>query len=545
MKGLSYKWIVAIVVIFGLFMVILDTTIVNIAVPRLQTTFGSSLSDVGWVSTGYTLAEGVGIPLTPFLSAYLGNKRFYLIILGAFTIGSCLCGLAWSLTALIAFRILQGIAGASMMPMSITLLYSEFPPNQRGIALGTLGVPLMVAPALGPTLGGYIVTYVGWQMLFYINVPIGIIGCFLAFMYLRDSQPQRGRYFDVPGFIFSSVGLASLLYAFSSASSDGWGSSKVLSFLVIGVGSLIIFIVIELLTIQSGKQPLMDLRVFRTLSFAFANIAMLMTVFALYGGLFLVPLYLQNIRGLSPYDAGLVLLPQALGSMVATVIGGRLADRLGVKAVVIPGLMILAIALWSFAHLTMDTPYHLFQIFLIIRGLGLGLSMQPITISALAEIKPAQLSQASTINSVVRSIGSAFAVGLVATLVSSRTTFHYVRLAEQVTPDSPAGQALQQKAAYFISQGMTQQQGMAAAIMQTVKQLKLHGYLLAMNDAFWLTLGITFVTSIIILFLIRNPKKKANTGSEGQQQASKSSAGTQEKESDVSEAEEEVISFAH
>src|SRR5581483_9550656 len=183
MKGLSYKWLVTVVVIFGMFMVLLDTTIVNTAVPHLQTTFGASLADVNWVATGYTLAEGIGIPLMPFFSALMGNKRFYILILILFTIGSMLCGLAWSLSALIFFRILQGIAGASMLPLSITLLYSEFPPEERGAAMGALGLPLMAAPALGPTVGGYIVTYVGWRVLFYINVPIGIIGSILALIF--------------------------------------------------------------------------------------------------------------------------------------------------------------------------------------------------------------------------------------------------------------------------------------------------------------------------------------------------------------------------
>src|SRR5271157_231658 len=193
MKALSYKWIVATVVIFGVFMVLLDTTIVNIAIPRLQTTFGAGLTDVDWVSSGYTLAEAIGITLTPFFSGLLGNKRFYLLILTLFTIGSALCGLAWSLPTLIVFRILQGLAGASMLPMSITLLYSEFPPEERGIALGALGVPLLLAPALGPSVGGYIVTFVSWRVLFFINVPIGIIGLFMASIFLRDTRPEGGR----------------------------------------------------------------------------------------------------------------------------------------------------------------------------------------------------------------------------------------------------------------------------------------------------------------------------------------------------------------
>lgn len=545
MKGLSYKWIVAIVVVFGLFMVILDTTIVNIAIPRLQTAFGASLTEVGWLATGYTLAEGVGIPLTPFLSAFLGTKRFYLLILAAFTIGSVLCGLAWNLTALIAFRILQGIAGASMIPMSLTMLYTEFPPEERGIALGTLGIPIMLAPALGPTVGGYIVTFVTWQVLFYINVPVGIAGFLLGSIVLHDSQPQGSRYFDVPGFLCSSVGLASLLYAFSSAGTDGWGSSTVLAFLVLGFGSLAFFVVVELLTIDNGKEPLLDLRVFRTLSFTAGNIAMMMTVFALYGGLFLVPLYLQDLRGLSAYGAGLVLLPQALGSMVASLIGGRLVDKLGIKAVTVPGLAILGLALWGFSQLTLQTPFTTFQLLLIIRGFGLGLSMQPITVAALAEIKPALLSQASTLNSVVRSVTTSLAVALVATLVAARTKFHYVHLAEQVTPGSSSGMFLQELAQSFMAHGYTQAQAQAIAIAEMVQMVQQQAYMLAMNDAFLLTLGMTVVTSIIVLFLVRSPRKKATTAPQSKQQKSGASTGKQRGGKDASKADEEYSSFVH
>ena len=286
MKALPYKWIVATVVIFGVFMVLLDTTIVNIAIPRLQTAFGAGLTDVDWVASGYTLAEGIGIPLTPFFSGLLGNKRFYLLILTLFTIGSALCGLAWSLTALIAFRILQGLAGASMLPMSITLLYSEFPPEERGIALGALGFPLLLAPALGPSVGGYIVTFVDWQVLFYINVPVGILGFFMASLFLRDTQPEGGRpsSFDFVGFLFSSMGLGSIIYALDKAGTNGWSSLTVLAFMLLGLGSLGTFVVVELSTINRGKQPLLDLRIFRIGSFTGGCIAMMTIIFALFGG---------------------------------------------------------------------------------------------------------------------------------------------------------------------------------------------------------------------------------------------------------------------
>ena len=512
MRGLSYKWIVMMVAIFGLFMVMLDLTIVNIAIPNLQSDFGASLTDVDWVSTGYSLAEGIGIPLTPYFSALLGNKRFYLVLLALFTIGSALCGLAWSLTALTTFRILQGLAGAGMIPMSITLLYSEFPPEERGIAMGSLGVPLMVAPALGPTVGGYLVTFVSWRVIFYINVPIGILGIFLGALFLRDSQTPRERRpsFDIAGFLLSTISLGSLLYAFDKAGTDGWDSFTVLSFLTLGLAILVIFVIVELLTIESGRQPLLDLSIFRSRTFAGGNIALMIIAFALFGGQFLVPQYLQTLRGLSAYDAGLVLLPQALGSMVASLIGGRLVDKLGVKAVTIPGLLILAGGLWGLSRLTLQTPYLDFQVLLIIRGMGLGLCMQQTTIAALAEIKPPQLSQASSLNSVVRSVATSFAVALVSTLVTERIVFHYTRLAEQVTPESMAGQGLLQRAASLAaSQGMGQQRALAIIIAEMVQQLRQQAYMLAMNDAFLITMGAIFIAVLVVLFVVRVPRKKA------------------------------------
>src|SRR5437660_5710460 len=187
---LEYKWIVAMVVIIGVFMSILDQTIVNIAIPRLQTAFGADIHSVQWVLTAYILTQGIITPTAAFFSDRLGTKRFYILSLAAFTLGSALCGLAWSLPVLIFFRILQGIGGAALFPLSITLLFREFPPRERGTAMGFFGIPALLAPAIGPTLGGYLVTFVGWQLIFYINVPIGIVAFILASIFLHEARPQ-------------------------------------------------------------------------------------------------------------------------------------------------------------------------------------------------------------------------------------------------------------------------------------------------------------------------------------------------------------------
>src|ERR1700737_414642 len=229
--GLDYKWILAMVTILGVFMSILDQTIVNIAIPRLQTAFGADIHSVQWVLTAYILAQGVATPTAAFFADTLGIKRFYIISLAAFTAGSALCGIAWSLPILITFRVLQGLGGAALFPLSITLLFREFPPQERGMAMGFFGIPALLAPALGPTLGGYIVTYAGWQLIFYINVPVGIIAIVLSMLFIREFRAATRQRFDFLGCFFVALGLATVLYGLSSASTNGWSSTTVVFFL--------------------------------------------------------------------------------------------------------------------------------------------------------------------------------------------------------------------------------------------------------------------------------------------------------------------------
>jgi len=506
--GLPYKWLVAIAVIFGLFMVILDTTIVNIAIPRLQSAFGAPLDSVQWVATGYTLAEGVATPLTPFLSELLGLKRFYLGALALFTLGSALCGLAWSLPVLIAFRLLQGAFGASLIPMSFTLLYREFPPQERGAAVGVLGIPILLAPALGPTIGGYIVTSVGWPLVFYLNLPIGIVGIIMGSILLREFRPDANTRFDLLGFVFSAAGLASILYAFSDVSKDSWGSTKVLGFLAAGLLCLAIFVVVELLTASSRRQPLLDIRLFANPTFSIGIMAYVLVTFALYGGLFVVPIYLQNLRGQTAYEAGLILLPQALGSMVAVVVGGRLVDRIGVKTVVVPGLLILAFALWHFSYLTLQLPFFQLQELLMLRSIGLGFTNQPLTIALLSNTKPTDLTQANSINSVIRNIASSLGIAYLASLVQTQTKVHYVHLAEQATATSPTGQLILQLTAPFTAGATSPQAATAGAIQLLIRQLQQQANVLGIDDAFLFSLAMTLVAIVLVLLIPMRPQPK-------------------------------------
>lgn len=518
--GLQYKWIVAMVVILGVFMAILDSTIVNIAIPRLQTAFGADLHSVQWVLTGYILAQGVATPVVAFFADRLGTKRLYIIALASFTAGSALCGLAWSLPVLIFFRVIQGVGGAALFPLSLTLIFREFPPQERGAAMGLFGLPALLAPALGPTLGGYIVTYAGWQLIFYINVPIGILAVILSTFLLRNYHDQAESSFDVPGFIFSAFGLGALLYGLSEASTDGWGSTTVVGLLTAGFLMLVIFVAVEIYAVRRGRQPLLDLRVFLDRNFATSTIANVFVVFALYGGLFLLPIYLQDLRGLSPFQAGIILLPQAFASMLSVVVGGWLVDRIGVRAVVLPGLFILAFANWQLSNLSLTWPYLSLQVILVLRGFSLGLVSQPLILAALVSIRPHLLTQASSLSTVMRSVASSLGIAVLATLVQTQTQVHYAHLAEQVTPSSSLGQMLPRLQAYLMEGGASLANAKAAALQLIAGLVQQQSFLLAIRDAFTLTLVFVFLSVIATLFLQGKRKMLASAAPQFEQSES-------------------------
>lgn len=513
---LEYKWIVAMVVIIGVFMSILDQTIVNIAIPRLQTAFGADIHSVQWVLTAYILTQGIITPTAAFFSDRLGTKRFYILSLAAFTAGSALCGLAWNLPVLIFFRILQGAGGAALFPLSITLLFREFPPRERGMAMGFFGIPALLAPALGPTLGGYLVTFADWQSIFYINVPIGIMAVILTSAFLRETQIEANTRFDFFGFFFAALGLGSVLYALSDASTDGWGSPKILSFMVAGILALIIFIAIELSRVRREKQPLLDLRLFRNGPFRASTIASVFVIFGLFGGIFLFPIYLQNLRGQSAFQAGLILLPQALASMVSVIIGGRLVDRIGVRAVMVPGLIALFAVSWQLSQITLNSPFWWIQAMLVVRGLALGACIQPLTVAGLSEIGPRQLAQASSLNTVTRAVSSSLGIAVLATLVQTQSQVHYAHLAEQITSGSLLGQLLPRLQALFVANGASLDAAHSTALQIIAGLVQEQGFVLALQDAFTFTALVTVLAIIAVLF-VRGSRKPAHIPAQNSQ----------------------------
>ncbi len=499
--GLPYKWIVSMVVIFGVFMSVVDTTIVTIAIPRFQTAFGAGLNEVQWVLTAYNLTLGVVTPATAFFADRLGTKRFYLVALALFTAGSALCGLAWSLPVLIIFRILQALGGAFLFPLAVTQLYRAFPLEERGLAGGVFAVAALLAPAVGPTLGGYLITYASWQWIFFINIPVGLLGLLLGSVLLREVQPASRTPFDLPGFLLGALGLAAVLYALSDASTDGWGSGKVLGFLVGGLLVLGFFVLVELTIVRRGGHPLVDLRLFTNGPFLSSNIVSALLTFAFFGGFFLLPVYWQNLRGLSAYQAGLGLLPFAFAAMVAALVGGRLVDRIGVRWVVLPGLLLLAYSTWGFASVTLTTPYWQQQILLVVRGVGFGLVLQPLSVAALSRIRPERFALASSLYTVIRFVFSSLGVAVLATLVQTQAKVHYTHLAELVTPGSQLGQLINRLQALLLARGADRISASVAAIHQVIGLVERQAAILAIQDAFRLSLLALLVALIPVFFV--------------------------------------------
>jgi DHA2 family multidrug resistance protein len=415
-KGLEQKWKVLISVMFGIFMIILDATIVNVAFPTLRREFGASLSDAQWVLSIYVLSLGVTTPVSGYLADRFGIKRVYLFGLTVFVLGSLLCGFAPTLGWLVAARALQGFGGGVAQPLGPAQLYRAFPPKEQGTALGYFGIVLVFAPALGPIVGGWLVDIELWRLIFFINVPVGIIGVLLGSRFLLDYQVERKPSFDPLGLITAVIGFGSVLYAASIAENNGWTGPTTLLFLGIGLASLIAHAIIELFV---AKEPMINLRLFTNPVFLNAALVGYVATVALFGAEFLMPVYLQAFRGRTALQTGLILLGVAMTSGVATPLAGRLYDKIGPRMNLIVGFFILCINTWQLSKIEGDTPISYIFFLLALRGLAVGLTLQTSFVAALSSVPLSVLPRGSSLLNSTRFVVQAVSVAALATIFSS------------------------------------------------------------------------------------------------------------------------------
>ncbi len=495
------NWVVALLVtVIGGFMAILDTSIVNVAIPTIMSVFGMSTTQVEWIVTVYMLTLGVVVPTSAWLGDKIGYKRLYILSLAVFTVGSMLSGIAWSGTALIGFRVLQAIGGGMIMPVMTSMVFRMVPRNRIGSAMGILGVAIIMAPALGPTLGGYLVQYVDWRLIFYINVPIGVFGVIAAQRVLPNFKRHPVGPFDTVGFLSAASGLFSLLYALSQGSTVGWGSETII-LLLYGSGVLLCFFVWWELR---AEHPMLDMRVFKYGEFTWSNILVIVSTVALFSGIFYIPLFLQNVAGMGALQTGLILMPAALVSGVMMPISGRLFDRIGPRPLAIAGLAILAYSTYLLHNLNTITPTSTIVWWMVVRGVGMGLMMMPVQAAGLAVIPTKDVGQASAVSNIIQRVAGSFGIAYLTAYLTGRMAAHTNDLAAAVSPAHPYVLNLMSQ----LSQSLSGLYGASGASVVTKELigglLSQQSFVSGIDDLFLLTVLILVAGFIPAIFLRRH-----------------------------------------
>ena len=429
---LEYKWLVGIVYTLALFMDLLDMSVTNVAIPTLAKEFNATTTTIEWVITGYLLSLALFIPISGWLGDRFGTKQTFIGALSIFVGGSLLAGMAWSVESLIAFRVLQGVGGGMLTPVGMTMLFRAFPPSERAAASAILTIPVAIAPALGPIVGGYLVDYQSWRWIFFINIPVGISALIVSALVLREDTQEDAGPLDLWGFVLSGAGIVSVVYALAQAGQHGFGDSQVLLF---GIGGLLLvaaFVLVEL----RAAQPMVDVRLLRDKLFAVTNVVLLTANASMMGSFFLLPLLLQTQKGLSALDVGLMTFPIALGVAVMSKPAASLYESVGPRRLLVVGLSGNMVMTLLLAFVNYDTSSWLIAGNMFVRGLFLAFVFVPMQAVAFATISPEATGRASSIFSVTRQVAASFGVAVLATALTNRLDFHQAILGAPETRDA-------------------------------------------------------------------------------------------------------------
>jgi EmrB/QacA subfamily drug resistance transporter len=416
-----YIFTAAGVVALGSAASILSSTVVNVAVPSLQATFRAGITDVQWILTAYLLGLSAVIPISGYVSDRFGTKRVYLVTLVFFTIASGLCGLAWNLQSEIAFRVIQGLAGGMVMPVGMTIIMRMAAPEERGRLMSILGVPLMLAPALGPTVGGWLIQVFDWRWVFWVNLPAGILALVLGYFFLEAGRmPWVDRKVDWVGLFLATPGVALVIYGLTQASGNGWTSWQALLPLSSGVLLVAGFVSWEL----RQEHPLLDIRVFRDAGFSASMVVGVIMASALFGAVFLIPVFMQEVQGKDTLQAGLLLAPQGLAAAAAMTISGPLSDRIGARPIVFAGILALVLSTLLLVGVTPATDNTTWILVTSARGLGMGFAMMPNFAAAYVTLPSAAIARATAVSNTLQRVSSSFGIALLATILEGRIKAH-------------------------------------------------------------------------------------------------------------------------
>jgi EmrB/QacA subfamily drug resistance transporter len=468
------------VLMVGAFIAFLNNTLLNVALPSIMKDLKIAASTVQWLATGFMLVNGILIPISAFLIQKFSVRRLFLSAMGLFTLGTILAGFAHLFPLLLAGRMIQASGSAIMMPLLMNVMLTSFPIEKRGTAMGVFGLVLMFAPAIGPTLSGWIVEHYDWRMLFHFVTPIAIIVILLGFFLLKDKKEKVDLRLDFFSVLLSTVGFGGILYGFSSAGTDGWDDPIVYGTLIVGVICLLTFILRQL----KQENPMLNFSIFKFPMFALSSTISMVVTMALFSGMLLMPIYVQTVRGISPIDAGLMMLPGAIIMAIMMPITGKLFDIFGGRILALIGLTITAVTTYYFSKLTLDTSYTNLIILYSIRLFGMSMVNMPVTTNGLNQLPSRFYPHGTAMNSTLQQVSGAIGTALLVTVMSTRTVTH--------------GKELAAIAMKHVTGHPT-----AAMIAQMKQQIQMKAMLEGINDAFFVATILATVALILALFIKR------------------------------------------
>ncbi|WP_426443649.1 DHA2 family efflux MFS transporter permease subunit [Staphylococcus xylosus] len=481
---------VLLAMIFGMFIAILNQTLLNVALPKINTDFNISANTGQWLMTGFMLVNGILIPISAYLFNKYSYRKLFLVAMTLFTIGSLVCGMSGSFTVMMAGRVLQAIGAGILMPLGTNVFMTIFPPERRGAAMGTLGIAMILAPAIGPTLSGYIVENYHWNVMFYGMFIIGLVSLAISYIWFRVYQVTTNPKADIPGIIFSTIGFGALLYGFSEAGNNTWSSPIVVISLIVGVIFIIAFVIREL----TMRVPMLSMEVLKYSGFTLTTVINMIVTMSLFGGMILLPLYLQNLRGFTPIQSGLLLLPGALIMGVMGPIAGKLLDTIGIKPLALVGTGIMTYATWELTKLNMNTTYGHLMLIYIIRSFGMSFIMMPIMTAGMNSLPQRLISHGNALSNTLRQLAGSIGTALLVTVMSTQSTQYAAGYAQDLDKTNPFLKDRLQE----MAQAMGGEQMATSQILEFVQKLaSING----VNSAFLIATALSALAFILSLFL--------------------------------------------
>lgn len=506
----SRRVIITITAIICALLEIVDTTIVNVALTQMRGSLGATLTEVGWVVTAYAIGNVIIVPMTSWLSQQFGRSNYFAASIILFTICSFLCGNATGIVELVIFRFLQGVGGGALLVTSQTIITESYPPAKRGMAQAIYGLGVIIGPTLGPPLGGYIVDHFSWPLIFYINIPIGVIATLLTLQYVRSPKyGEKSAVADVDwlGIALLAITVGSLQYVLEKGQDDDWFSDNLIVFLTVAAGlGLYLFIWREL----TVKKPIVELRVLKNGNLRVGTILSFIMGFGLYGSTFIIPLYTQTILGWTAQQSGMLMVPAALTTaFMMPIIGTLLQKGVPQQYLAASGFILFAVfTFWGYAIITPNTNADDFFWMLIVRGVGMGMLFIPITTLSLSTLKGQQIGQGAAFTGMMRQLGGSFGIALITTFISRQNVIHGTNLNNNLDITKAAVYLrVQETQHFFMSKGMGAADALKAAYASLGGNVSRQAAVLSYMDVF-LYLGIAFLLCVPFIILVKGNKKK-------------------------------------